>query len=66
MKVTPVFHGFDVNDYAQEYCKFIQEYNDIFREVISLQQLLYIKKVILCQTSTLPTWDKASMPPNLL
>lgn len=47
MKVTPVFRGFEKDDFVQEYCKFIQEYNDIFREVLSLQQLLCIKEVVI-------------------
>lgn len=40
MKVTPVFRGFEKDD-------FVQEYNDIFREVLSLQQLLCIKEVVI-------------------
>ncbi len=47
MKVTPIFGGFEEDDYLQEYCKFIQEYNDIFREAVTLQQLLCIKKMII-------------------
>ena len=39
--------GFEEDDYLQEYCKFIQEYNDIFREAVTLQQLLCIKKMII-------------------
>ena len=46
IKVTPIFHGFEEDDYAQEYCRFIQEYNDIFRERVSLQQLICAKKII--------------------
>lgn len=47
MKVTPVFNGFENEGYVQEYYKFIQEYKDIFRGIVSLQQLIYVKKVIL-------------------
>lgn len=37
MKVTPIFAEFEDNDYVQKYYKFVQEYNDIFRERVSLQ-----------------------------
>ena len=45
MKVTPVFNGFENEGYVQEYYKFIQEYKDIFRGIVSLQQLIYVKKL---------------------
>ena len=47
MKVTPVFNGFENEGYVQEYYKFIQEYKDIFQGIVSLQQLIYVKKVVL-------------------
>ena len=47
MKVTPIFCGFEEDDYAQKYYRFVQEYNDIFRETVSLQQLICAKKIIL-------------------
>lgn len=47
VKVTPVFGEFEEDDYVQEYYKFIREYNDVFRAVISLQELINMKKIIL-------------------
>lgn len=46
MKVTPIFCGFEEYGYVQEYDRFIQEYKDVFKEKLSLQQLIYAKKVI--------------------
>lgn len=46
MKVTTVFDGFEEEDYAKEYYKFTQEYKDVFKEFVSLQQLTYAKKII--------------------
>ena len=40
MKVTPVFNGFENEGY-------VQEYKDIFQGIVSLQQLIYVKKVVL-------------------
>lgn len=47
MKVTPIFDGFEKDDYAQEYYRFIQGYKDVFREVIPLQALTMAKKTII-------------------
>ena len=47
MKVTPIFRGFEKDNYFKEYNKFIKEYKDVFTEIISLQQLRYVKKIIL-------------------
>lgn len=46
MKVTPVFCGFEEDNYVQKYSKFNQEYKDIFREQVSLQQLIFMKQLI--------------------
>lgn len=46
MKVTPVFYKFEEDDYVQEYCKFKQEYKDVFREQISSEQIIYMKQLI--------------------
>jgi len=46
MKVTPIFYGFEEDDYIQEYCKFKQEYKDIFREQVLLEQIIYMKNLI--------------------
>lgn len=46
MKVTPVFGGFEEAGYVQEYYKFVQEYKDVFREIISLPELINMKKII--------------------
>lgn len=46
MKVTPVFYGFEKDDYLQEYCKFSHSYKDIFREQISLEQVIHMKQLV--------------------
>ena len=46
IKVTPIFCGFEEDDYVKEYYKFVQEYNDVFREMVLLQQLICAKKII--------------------
>lgn len=53
MKVTPVFCGFEEEDYVQEYCKFQREYKDVFREPVSLQQLTFMKQLIFNLHDTL-------------
>lgn len=45
MRVTPIFSGFD-EEYVQEYNHFIWKYKDIFREQLSLEQILYMKQII--------------------
>lgn len=47
IKVTPIFGGFEEDDYIQEYKQFIKNYEDVFKETISLQQLKTVKKIIL-------------------
>ncbi len=39
LKVTPIFYGFEKDDYLEEYEKFVQEYNDVFRIAISTKQI---------------------------
>ena len=45
--MTPIFGGFEEDDYIQEYKQFIKNYEDVFKETISLQQLKTVKKIIL-------------------
>lgn len=47
MRVTPIFSGFEEDDYVQAYCNFTQKYKDIFRGQLSLEQILYMKQIIL-------------------
>ena len=47
LKITPIFHSEDEeNDYV-EYSRFIENYKDIFRDKISLEQIIGMKNVIV-------------------
>lgn len=47
LKVTPIFREFENNFYIIRYKKFIKEYKDLFRRIVSLQQAINAKKMIL-------------------
>lgn len=47
MKVTPLFMGFEKNNYMQEYSEFIKEYRDVLSINVTFQQLNNMFKVIL-------------------
>ena len=46
VKVTPVFCGYEKDDYIREYNKFLEEYNDTFREMITPQELHNMKRIV--------------------
>lgn len=47
MKVTPVFGGFEEDNFTEEYSEFIKNYEDIIKKIVSLQQLRKMREVIL-------------------
>lgn len=44
IKVTPIFCGFEEDDYTEEYIDFVVNYKDIFKEIASLQELRKMKE----------------------
>ena len=44
IKVTPIFCGFEEDDYTEEYSDFVVNYKDIFKEISSLQELRTMKE----------------------
>lgn len=47
MKVTPIFDGFEEDDYKEEYREFVKKYEDIIKKTVSLQQLRKVRHIIL-------------------
>lgn len=47
MKVTPIFDGFEDDDFKKEYSEFVKKYEDIIKKVVSLQELRKMRQIIL-------------------
>ena len=47
MKVSPIFDGFEEDDFTEEYRKFVKKYEDIIKKTVSLQQLRKMRQIIL-------------------
>lgn len=47
MKVTPIFDGFEEDDFTKEYSEFAKNYEDVIKKIVSLQQLREMREVIL-------------------
>ena len=47
MKVTPIFDGFEEDDFTKEYSEFVKTYEDIIKKTVSLQQLRKMRQIIL-------------------
>ena len=45
--MTPIFCGFEEDDYTKKYSDFVVNYKDIFKEITSLQELITMKENIL-------------------
>ncbi len=45
--MTPIFYGFEEEDYTEEYSDFVVNYKDIFKEIYSIQELRTMKENVL-------------------
>jgi len=46
MKVAPIFDGFEEDDFTEAYSEFVENYEDIIKDIVSLQQLRKMRDVI--------------------
>jgi len=45
-RITPIFQGFEKDNYIQDYNQFMLQYKDILKDVVSVEELEGIKKII--------------------